>query len=59
GNDGIEVDRYTGGVVYTYGPGMTFRGSISHAEFENVAGITGGATDADATSVVIGTQINF
>ena len=59
GNDGIEVDRYTGGVVYTYGPGMTFRGSISHAEFENVAGITGGSTDADATSVVIGTQINF
>ncbi len=59
GDDGVEVDRYTGGVVYTYGPGMTFRGSISHAEFENVAGIAGGSTDADATSVVIGTQINF
>ncbi|MGB4107488.1 MAG: porin [Alphaproteobacteria bacterium] len=59
GEEGVEVDRYTGGVVYTYGPGMTFRGSISHAEFENVAGIAGGSTDADATSVVIGTQINF
>lgn len=59
GDDGVEVDRYTGGVVYTYGPGMTFRGSISHAEFEDVAGIAGGSTDAEATSVLLGTQINF
>lgn len=56
--DGVEVQRYTGGVVYTYGPGMTFRGSISHTELENVAGLTSG-DDVDATSVLLGTQINF
>lgn len=49
----LETDRYTGGVVYTYGPGMTFRGSISHLEHE----VTG--ADFDATSVMLGTQINF
>ncbi len=58
GTDGIESDRYTGGVVYTYGPGMTFRGSISHVEHDNVAGLTTGDS-VDATSVTLGTQINF
>ena len=58
GNEGVESDRYTGGVIYTYGPGMTFRGSISHVEHENVAGLTTG-DDIDATSVLVGTQINF
>lgn len=50
----VDTDRWTGGVVYTYGPGMTFRGSISYLnhEVENAA-------DADATSVLLGTQINF
>ena len=58
GNDGVETDRYTGGVVYTYGPGMTFRGSVSYVEHDNVAGLTSG-TELDATSVLLGTQINF
>ena len=53
GND-IETDRYTGGVVYTYGPGMTFRGSVSYIDHE-----IAGADDIDATSVLVGTQINF
>lgn len=57
GNDGVETDRYTGGVVYTYGPGMTFNGSVSYVEHENVAGVTG--EEIDATSVLLGTQINF
>lgn len=52
-NTDVETDRYTGGVVYTYGPGMTFRGSISHIEHD-----TTGA-DMDATSFLVGTQINF
>mgnify|MGYP000876632759 CR=1 FL=1 len=52
----IETDRWTGGVVYTYGPGMTFRGSISYIEHEGFAGDVG---DTDATSVLLGTQINF
>lgn len=52
--DTIETDRITGGVVYTYGPGMTFRGSVQHVEHD----IDGG-DDGDATSVLLGTQINF
>jgi hypothetical protein len=49
----LETDRYTGGVVYSYGPGMSFRGSLSYIEAET-AGV-----DLDATSVLLGTQINF
>ncbi|NQZ14123.1 MAG: porin [Alphaproteobacteria bacterium] len=48
----LETDRYTGGVIYTAGPGLTFRGSISHVEHD-------AATDVDATSVMGGVQINF
>lgn len=58
GTDGVEAERYAAGVVYTYGPGMTFRGSVSHVELDDVTGITG-SDDADSTAVVIGTQINF
>jgi predicted porin len=51
----LETSRYTGGVVYTYGPGMSFRGSISHVDHDqDVAN-----QDGDATSVLLGTQINF
>lgn len=46
-----DTDRYTGGVVYTYGPGMTFRGSVGYTEEE--------VSDVDATTVSVGTQINF
>jgi len=49
----LDTDRYTGGVIYTAGPGLTFRGSVSHIEHE-LAG-----DDADATSVMGGVQINF
>ncbi|MBX2834570.1 MAG: porin [Micavibrio sp.] len=58
GTDGVEIDRYTGGVVYTYGPGVTFRGSISHIEYENVSTLTTG-TESDATSFLLGTQVKF
>jgi predicted porin len=50
----LETDRYTGGVVYTYGPGMTFRGSVSYITHD-----VGSSADVDATSVLLGTQINF
>jgi len=61
GFGGVDADRYTGGVVYTYGPGMTFRGSVQYTEFDNLAAAfaTPAANDAEATSVLIGTQINF
>ncbi len=55
-DDVFDVDRYTGGVVYTYGPGMSFRGSVSYADFNDNGAI---GSDADATSVLLGTQINF
>ncbi len=48
-----EADRYTGGVVYTAGPGLTFRGSVSQLEVDTTGG------DLDATSVMGGIQINF
>lgn len=59
GNDGIDAQRYTGGVVYTYGPGMTLRGSVSYVEYEgeNLAGAD--IDDADATQFLIGTKVKF
>ena len=50
----LETDRYTGGVTYTYGPGMTFRGSISYIDHD-----VADSSDVDATSVLLGTQISF
>ncbi len=52
---GIEYDRYTGGVSYEYGPGMTFRGSIQYLEVDNVTG----TSDADGTALLLGTNIVF
>lgn len=49
----LETDKYAVGVTYTYGPGMTFRGSVHHAEHEI------GSNDMDATSFLLGTQVNF
>ena len=50
-----EYNRYTGGVVYDYGPGMSFRGSIQYLDQDNVSP----TADADGTAVLLGTQINF
>ena len=55
GVSNLDTNRYTGGVVYEYGPGMTFRGSVQYVEHEN-AGALG---DVDGTAVLLGTQINF
>lgn len=53
-----ETTRYSGGVTYTYGPGMTFRGSLGYIDHEDAtAGIAN--QDVDATYVTLGTQINF
>lgn len=51
----VETQRYSGGVVYTYGPGMTFRGSLGHIEHE----VDNSGLDGDATYALVGTQINF
>jgi predicted porin len=52
----FETDRYTGGVVYTYGPGMTFRGSLSYIEHDVP---TADGEDIDGTALMLGTQIDF
>lgn len=49
------TDRYAAGVVYSYGPGMTFRGSVGYTEADNVAA----GKSEDATTVTVGTQVNF
>ncbi len=53
GYSDLETDRYSAGVTYTYGPGMTFRGSVHQVEHEV------GSSDMDATSFLLGTQVNF
>lgn len=58
GTGGVDIDsqRYSGGVTYTYGPGMSFRGSVHHVSHDLN---TVGQSDPDATSVLLGTQIGF
>jgi predicted porin len=48
--------RWTGGVVYTYGPGMTFRGSVSHLKADVPAAA---GDDFSGTTVLLGTQVDF
>ena len=48
-----ETDRYAAGVTYSYAPGLSFRGSISHTEVDETA------ADFDGTAVLLGTQVNF
>ena len=50
----VDTDRYTGGVIYTAAPGLSFRGSVSHIKHDAT-----GQTDTDATSVLGGVQLNF
>lgn len=50
-----EVDRYAVGAQYQYGPGMSFRGTVSYYD----ADAAGSANDTDGTAVTVGTQINF
>jgi outer membrane protein OmpU len=68
GVNNLDADRWAAGVTYTYGPGMTFRGSVGYLDAEG-AGIGGDLNsapvvdvtrnDVDATYVTLGTQINF
>lgn len=53
----LDTTRWSGGVVYTYGPGMTFRGSVGFARsnFPDEADVG----NIDATDILLGTQINF
>lgn len=52
-----ETDRYTGGVIYTAAPGLSFRGSVSFVDHSAPTAVT--TTDVSATSVMGGVQLNF
>jgi predicted porin len=51
-----EIDRWTAGGTYAFGPGMTFRGAVSRSQLDAV---NLGQTDEDAWQYTIGTQVNF
>lgn len=51
----LKQQRYAGGVTYTYGPGMSFRGSVEHVKEQ----VQNNVTDDKGTSVLLGTQIGF
>jgi outer membrane protein OmpU len=61
-NGSLNTTRWAGGVVYTYGPGMTFRGSVgwvrSSIPTDGGNAASGGGSDK-ATDLLLGTQINF
>ncbi len=50
----VDTDRYAAGVTYSYAPGIALRSSISHLSSD-----ISGSGDFDATSVVVGTSIDF
>ncbi len=52
-DNATEYDRYTAGVNYEYGPGMSFRGSIQHVEADSTG------SDQDGTALLLGTQVKF
>ena len=57
----LDTSRWAGGVVYTYGPGMTFRGSVGwvRTDFPSEQLDAGDTSKSHATDVLLGTQINF
>lgn len=52
----VKTNRYTGGLIYEYGPGLTFRGSVSYVAADAPSALGG---DVDGTAVTLGTQILF
>lgn len=54
----VEIDRYTFGGGYEFGPGMSFRGAVSFGDYDGVTGVA--ATNSrDFTQVTLGTEVNF
>ncbi len=51
-----DVDAYTVGGSYAYGPGMTFRGAVQFGEADDSVV---GTADESFTQVTLGTEINF
>jgi len=55
----IEIDRYTFGAGYEFGPGMSFRGAVAFGNYDNSLGAAGAGNDKDFTQVTLGTEVNF
>lgn len=53
GASDIDINRWTAGVIYEWGPGMTFRGAVQYQNADD------GTADADGTQVTLGTQLEF
>lgn len=49
----VDFDRYSVGATYNVIPGLSFRGSVGYYDIEQ------GATNVNATAVLIGTDIKF
>lgn len=52
----IKANRLAAGIIYEYGPGLSFRGTVSHLMVDAPSTLGG---DVDGTAVTIGTQIFF
>lgn len=48
-----DIDRYTAGVSYEYGPGMSFRSAVQYQDAEI------GAAGSEGYQVTLGTVVNF
>jgi|SRR5579864_158380 len=61
-NGSLDTQRWAPGVIYTYGPGMTFRGSVGWVRTTiptDGANAASGGGHVTSTDVLLGTQINF
>lgn len=54
--DDVEIERWTAGAIYEWGPGMTFRGAVALLDADTDQA---GDQERDATQVTLGTQLNF
>lgn len=52
-----DIDRWTVGAIYEWGPGMTFRGAVQYQDVEDLNGTA--TSDYNGTQVSVGTQLNF
>ena len=58
GNE-LQVDRFTVGGGYTYGPGMSFRGAVAWAQVDNNSAVAATHFDDTPVQVTLGTDVNF
>lgn len=56
GTNEIDTQRYTAGLTYKYGPGVDFRGLVTHINHDVDVGL---GNDVDGTALMLGTSISF